>query len=148
MATPVVSGIVATWLQADPTLTVDDIKAVMKRTAKHDEYTAVEPHRWGMGKIDALAGIKDILGLSGISDVRADEAEIFITSADGRNYEISVPGVSGVTAEVYSVAGVKLASVVSDGDTAALTLDNLAPGVYVLRAASSSATATRKISIR
>lgn len=74
MAAPFVSGIIATWLEADPTLTLAEIKDIIKRTSTHDAYTAIEPHRWGAGKINALAGLKEILNLSaGVSDITIDD---------------------------------------------------------------------------
>ena len=43
MSCPTVSGIIALWLQADPTLTLDDIKEVLAATSRNDEFTALEP---------------------------------------------------------------------------------------------------------
>ena len=64
MATPVAAGIVALWLQAaqekSKSLTVNDVKTIMKETAIQDEYVKASSH-FGKGKIDALAGIQYIL---------------------------------------------------------------------------------------
>ncbi len=60
MSCPTVSGIIALWLQADPTLTLDDIKEVLAATSRNDEFTVDNPIRWGYGKIDAAAGIEYI----------------------------------------------------------------------------------------
>ena len=63
MATPTAAGIVALWLQAasevGKTLTPNQVKDIMARTASHDYYTVSGPNaaRFGKGKIDALAGI-------------------------------------------------------------------------------------------
>ncbi len=67
MATPVAAGIVALWLQAaqevNKPLTVDDVKNIMKLTAVSDSYTTgTNASHFGNGKIDALAGVKLILG--------------------------------------------------------------------------------------
>lgn len=69
MSCPVVSGVVALWLQANPNLTIDEIKEVMKETAFNDSYTLASPDRFGYGKIDAAKGIEYITGLSGIQDM-------------------------------------------------------------------------------
>ena len=62
MACPVVSGIVALWLQAKPDMKLDDVKDVMSQASRNDEYTQNDTEgRWGYGKIDAAAGIKYIL---------------------------------------------------------------------------------------
>lgn len=62
MATPVAAGIVALYLQADPTLDVNDVKDVIRQTAIHDTYTDGQNSiKFGAGKIDALEGIKYII---------------------------------------------------------------------------------------
>ena len=69
MSCPTVSGIVALWLQADPTLKLDDIKQMLATTSRNDEFTAIDPVKWGYGKIDAAAGIEYINTKSGIFTV-------------------------------------------------------------------------------
>lgn len=67
MATPTAAGIVAQWLQAakeaDTTLTANQVKDIMRRTAVNDYYTMEGPNasHFGQGKIDAQAGIHYIL---------------------------------------------------------------------------------------
>lgn len=73
MSCPVVSGIVALWLQADPTLTLDDVKDILAHTSRNDEFTAANPIRWGYGKIDAAAGIEYLKHSTAITEVPAEE---------------------------------------------------------------------------
>ena len=61
MATPTAAGIVALWLQYakenNKTLTVSQVKEIMRSTAIHDSYTAgTNASRFGTGKINALGG--------------------------------------------------------------------------------------------
>lgn len=64
-AAPVVAGIIATWLEANPSLTIDDVRDIIAATAVADQHTGAVPnHQWGYGKIDGLAGICHILGLN------------------------------------------------------------------------------------
>ena len=66
MAAPTVAGIIAQWLQIEPTLTPGDIKYIFSKTAIKDSYTQ-DPnygHRFGpYGKIDAMAGVQYLLSL-------------------------------------------------------------------------------------
>ena len=71
MSTPAVAGIVALWMQASldknaahKNLTVNDVKDIMRRTAIQDVWTLRGPNasHFGQGKIDALEGIRYILG--------------------------------------------------------------------------------------
>lgn len=59
MATPVVTGTLALWLEINPKLTAEDVKKIIKNTAYHDTYTGeADNGRFGMGKLDAIAGLK------------------------------------------------------------------------------------------
>ena len=68
MSTPTAAGIVALWLQAaqsvQKSLDLHQIKDIMCRTAKQDYYTIAgeSASHFGQGKIDALAGIRYIVG--------------------------------------------------------------------------------------
>ena len=72
----VVAGV---WMQAKPTLSVNDILAVMQKTCVNDEFTtnvAKIPSgnkvQAGLGKIDCLAGLKEILGTTDIETISMD----------------------------------------------------------------------------
>lgn len=61
-ANPVLAGVVALMLEADPTLTALDIKRILKKTARQDNFTGVTPNfKWGAGKLDAFAAITEVL---------------------------------------------------------------------------------------
>ena len=61
MSCPNAAGIIALWLQANPMLTVNQIRKIVSATADNDEFTTASPARFGAGKINALAGLKYIL---------------------------------------------------------------------------------------
>lgn len=146
MSSPFVAGVLALWLQADPTLTVDEVKQIMKETSVNDEYTARESHRWGYGKIDALAGIKKILGISGIADVIVDGEDILISQLDGgRTIDVFSAGAQSVDVRLYTIGGTLAASASATGDSLQLSAANLESGVYIVRATDGKRTATRKI---
>jgi minor extracellular serine protease Vpr len=70
MASPHVTGVVALMLQADPTLTYEDILQVLQETARTDSWTGTVPNNeFGAGKIDAHAAVKQVAdGTSGPGD--------------------------------------------------------------------------------
>jgi subtilisin family serine protease len=79
MSCPHTAGIVTLWMQAKPTLTVNEIKEVIKATCVNDEFTtneAIIPShnkvQAGLGKVDCLAGLKKILNITGIESVSVD----------------------------------------------------------------------------
>ncbi len=74
MACPAVAGIIALWLQADPTLNIDGIRNVMAQSTVNDDFTAHDAIRWGYGKINATRGIEYITEqlVTGIHDQPAN----------------------------------------------------------------------------
>lgn len=74
MSAPIVAGAIALWMQAVPTLTVNDVREVLKRTALRDSYVrSGSRERWGAGKLDAYAGLLNVLKLDEIvGDVNND----------------------------------------------------------------------------
>ncbi|MBQ0160880.1 MAG: S8 family serine peptidase [Bacteroidales bacterium] len=60
MATPVATGILALWLQYDPSLSIATAKQLLRSSAITDSYTGTIPangsNTWGHGKINALGG--------------------------------------------------------------------------------------------
>lgn len=98
MSCPTVSGIIALWLQADPTLTLDEIKEVLAATSRNDEFTAVNPIKWGYGKIDAAAGIEYIKGMTPIGTVSHDKPAVdsnlwFDITGRSYNSKPTAPGI-------------------------------------------------------
>lgn len=64
MAVPCVAGIVALWLQADPTLTPERVKQIISETSLHTDTTMTYPNNtYGYGLIDAYAGMLKVLGI-------------------------------------------------------------------------------------
>lgn len=133
MATPHVAGAIALWLEADSTLTINDVKEIIQATAVNDEYTAVNPVQSGWGKFNAYAGMKEVLrrAAAGIKDV-ADTQRLLITPVGGNRYEVFVAGQSALRTSVYSTSGALVSSRSDAGDTATIDLSNLAPGYYVI----------------
>ena len=82
----------------------------------------------------------------GIGNIAVAGDDNFDIAVSGGVCEVFAAGASTVAVQLYTVGGALAASVSSDGDTAQLSTDGLAKGVYVLRAsADGSRTATRKI---
>ncbi len=135
MAAPYMAGVAALWLQADPTLTVDEIRDIARETAVRDSYveSADYPAQWGAGKLDALAGIKKILGIGSVGNVSADmEGRLLITALGGSSFEVYLAGESSLNVTLYGMSGIPVAAVSAKGDTAVIDAPTLAKGVYIL----------------
>ena len=71
LSSPAVAGIIALWMEACPTLTVRQIRDVMRSTCRWDDYCAEAPRgtvQAGFGKVDAMAGMRAVLSLASLSE--------------------------------------------------------------------------------
>jgi subtilisin family serine protease len=61
VAAPVITGIVALMLQADPSLTPEMTKEILMDNSRMDEFTGTTPNNlWGYGKVDAYNAMKSL----------------------------------------------------------------------------------------
>ena len=102
MACPVVSGIVACWLQANPSLTLADVKEVLRQTSVNDTHTNNDPIRWGYGKINAAQGIEYILNNTAIRGIHETS-----TTNEGIIYDLQGRRVASPTHGIYIKDGQK-----------------------------------------
>lgn len=142
MATPVVAGTIALWLQAKPDLTRDDIMDVFSRTCRHPEDGLSYPNnKYGYGEIDAYGGLLDILGLTAIPAIsRQQPSTVRMTARDGQlllafDQLPSAP----VTVSIYSAAGTLLLrqQLSPSSLQAAIALPPTATGICVVQINSS-----------
>lgn len=143
MASPLVAGSIALWLEADPALTITDIMDIVAKTAVVDTQveTTGSPLQWGAGKFNAYEGLKEVLRRSsGVNDIAAEAKKPVITATGDRCFKVAVPGAATVKATVFDMAGRRVASSVALSDEVSVDLSATAPGVYII---SANGTATR-----
>lgn len=62
MASPFITGVVALFLQANPELSVAEVRDILANSSWKDERVDMrDPYTWGVGKVDAYAGLKYLL---------------------------------------------------------------------------------------
>ena len=155
MSSPFVAGVLALWSQAAAEkgvrLSMDDVKKVIAATADKDEFTAQQPERWGMGKINALAGLKYILAneLGGVDGIASDDPEssLIIEPVGGGVYSVFLAGVEGFTATLHNLQGQAVATASATGNELTLDGSALGRGVYVLTVQAPNTRISRKIAL-
>ncbi|MDR3653438.1 MAG: S8 family peptidase [Paludibacter sp.] len=142
MSTPMVTGILATWLQAKSDLTPEEVRTILQKTAITDSYTGTIPSSgsdiWGYGKIDAWNGIKECLKMAQLQRIEASNENwliypnpnsgilgILFGNADS-NVQLSVFALNGQKVFTKEIGTVTLAQELF------VTLPNLATGVYLV----------------
>ncbi|MEG2150878.1 MAG: S8 family serine peptidase [Bacteroidaceae bacterium] len=139
MSSPAVAGIIALWLQADPTLDAAKIKEIFKKTAIKDNYvTGGDPRKWGAGKIDALAGILEVLKNTTSNEaITNDKAIMLYPNPSDGEFSLYVPNERGnVTVNIYNLNGslVYSESINASADVAKVNVKgSLANGVYAVQ---------------
>lgn len=135
MASPYVAGAIALWLEADPTLTPDEVRQIIESTAvKDDDVNEGIGAQWGAGKFDAYAGLKEVLNrISSIGSIEADAARPMISATGPRSFAVFVAGARSVDAEIFNIAGQRVGSYAAESDELSIDASSLPAGAYIIR---------------
>lgn len=137
MATPAVAGAIALWLEADPTLTIDDVKDIAMSTAVKDSYvSAGDSVQWGAGKFDAYAGLKEVIRRAendGVESIISDNNSRLMISTTGHNiFEAFIGGATKMKANIYNTSGQLVINKSCKGDQITIDASSLNAGVYII----------------
>lgn len=158
MASPVVTGVLATWLQARPDLTPEQVREVFAHTAKTDSYTGsiagTGNNQWGYGKIDAYNGLVYCLNeLSGIEETGAPSRPMVYPNPAAESCYFLLPSDDQqVTVALYSLNGAQVlnyyAGDVLAGEQQTVSLNGIAPGIYLMRITGEKNQITTKLTVK
>lgn len=150
MAAPYVAGSIALWLEANPSLTPDDVRNIIRTSSRRDIFTGSlgaegdalpkGDNRWGYGKIDTFNGLLCALNYDDLKNGIVAPA-LF----DGGNLRVVVDRTTrqlvefmpGTEVEVYNAAG-RLVARSAD-------LSHLPSGTYIVRLRRGTASKTQKV---
>jgi len=136
MSSPYCAGVVASWLEAKPDLTYDEILDVFRHTSRLDKYTGktnIPDNTWGYGKLNAYDGLLYLLGYKDDLNEAAEQKMIGYV----RDNIAHVAGLSGdVNLRVVDMTGKTVyAMSYSDmtmGEEIEVDMNNMADGVYII----------------
>lgn len=156
MATPVVTGAIALWLEAFPTMSYEQLMDVLQTSSKHDAFTGQGWNAdFGYGKLDAYAGLKRTLELarqSGINEVQNTDTPLSLFKGDNAWRLLFNNDESYADIALYAIGGQRVfgkrAEGIRRGNEEVVSFAGLAPGVYVLRVHTAKASYTRKVMVK
>ena len=142
MATPMVTGILATWLEAKNDLSPDEVRTILQQTSISDTFTGTIPsvgsNTWGAGKIDAFNGLLLCLRLDEIQKLQNSDNNyiIYPNPVVGTLTVLFGKKDSNVQVTLYSLNGqkiyTKIIGEVSVTQEVNINLANISTGVYIV----------------
>ncbi len=160
MSCPAASGIIAMFLQMQPTLTPDSVKSLINSNAIQDIHTGVLPpagnNTWGHGKINAYKTLRSLNEAMAVTDINSEKWETLVypnpstglfsvlcTLSNPEVLDVNVVDVTG--REVYK----KSVKAVAGSNEYQVALANIVSGLYYLSVSDGKGhIATRKIEVR
>ena len=146
MASPVVAGIIALMLEANPTMTPPEIKQQISENAWIDNYTGNVPNNiWGYGKIDAHETIKSIETLLSTEDIDQDNFMLYPNPTNNFvNFDNSILKFKNL--EVINLIGQSILKLnLEDSNQNKLDISNFEKGLYLFKFSNKNDLRTFKI---
>lgn len=134
MSSPVVAGISALILEANPYLSPWQVKIIIQQTAREDAYTGVIPDggstKWGMGKINAYRCVVKALQTTGWEEL-AKPLTWSVYPNPSSTY-ISIGNLNGnvQSIEIYNLSGELVGTA---HDPTQISIEHLSAGTYILK---------------
>jgi subtilisin family serine protease len=158
MAAPVVTGIIALWLQANPTLTIANIKTILANTSITDtpvtapfnfygtQSNTVPNIKWGAGKINALAGMQYINQFLNIDAIENSTKTVIYPNPVSNELTIFSSEILA-DYEIFNALGqlIKQGKLQDNLNHYELNLASLEKGIYVLNLKTEKITKSFKI---
>ncbi len=155
MATPFCTGVVATWLQANPKLTPEQIKNVFAKTAKTDSYTGTVPNNTcGYGKIDAYAGIVEVLQTTPVKNLEGlpEAIMLYPNPSEGEFTLFFTQNDENVDVRIYALNGQQIYTrhlgSVDTQQTLDINLGNVQTGAYIVKIAGDKTNQALRLLVR
>ncbi len=153
MSGPAVSGLVALMLQANPNITVDQIREILFTTARNDEATGEihatgSPHNdWGWGKANAMSAVTAAYNLLDIDEAQQILPQLILYPNPSQG-QLTVVTYNDEPEqmEIFNIMGSKIMNLtVQNGELLRLSLPK---GIYVVRSTGKLGSRTERLIIQ
>ncbi len=133
MASPMVAGVAALILDANPYLSAQQVKSIIMQTAREDNFTGMIPSggsaQWGAGKINAYSAVKLALITAGTKEI--GKQELFSIFPNPSSELIHFQGnYTETTVEIVDITGNSNERIIENGT---IKISDLNAGTYFIR---------------
>ena len=156
VSSPIVAGAIALMLQAQPTLTSDEVKKILDSTAIKDQFTGqLSPanNTWGWGKLNAYAAVANLLGIIPVAIAKTGSTSsvdlVFRSTGQGRIIVLRSRGKMLINPRINLIScdGREVFSAIVPENGLRLS-QNMAKGIYFVNLQSEGKTVlSRKIAL-
>ncbi len=148
MSSPFVTGVVALMLEANPYLTPEQVKTILKETAYRDQYTEAGPQlAVGAGKVDAYQAVLRALQTTGVAQhsVSDSRCRVYPNPVENSAFVVIEGDENSYDVQLYDMSGrlVQYQQMTSGVNT--LDMQSFAPGCYFLRMNDGKTVLTKKV---
>jgi hypothetical protein len=134
MASPMVAGIAALILDANPYLSAQQVKDIIMQTAREDNFTGAIPDsgsvQWGAGKVNAYAAVQLALQTIGYENLTAEQDWNVYPNPVSNELHFTIVEELPQIAEIIDIEGNVFEKRILDGK---LRVSDLSPGTYFIR---------------
>lgn len=158
MSTPHVTGVVALMLEANANLAPEDVKVLLQRNARRDEFTtSTTNNSWGAGKVDAYYSVKNAATYTEVAESPRTVPPAFQLRGNFPNpfnattiIQFDLPEASQVIIRVFDSLGRQVQATVEQNLTAGqqnypFDASRFSSGIYFCQVSVNHATLTQKM---
>lgn len=148
MSSPFVAGVVALMLEANPYLTPEQVKSILRETAFQDEYTVSgQALVVGAGKVDAYQAVLKALQTNGVENhsVIESRCRIYPNPVENSSFVVIEGDASRYDVYLYDMSGRMILQQQMTSGVNTLDMQSCAPGCYFLRMTDGKTLVTKKV---
>lgn len=134
MASPMVAGVIALILEANPYLSAQQVKDIIIQTAREDNFTGTLPTtgspQWGWGKLNAYLAIQLALNTVGLKEIEQEEVWSLYPNPVMNELHFTLIDELPKKVQVVDLTGKVLVKPIQ---ASSINVSDLKPGTYWLR---------------
>lgn len=134
MASPMVAGVIALWLEAKHDLTTDEVRELLSLSCSHPDDALPYPNNlYGHGEINAHRGLLHLLGLDGIEEISHQSLREGLLRMEGDRLVLVPQGdITTLNIRIYNTQGQMVMVTTLTDTNPEVDLAKFPRGIYVV----------------